>query len=583
MALRKRTNAYWEKRSVERLTAAERASTPHLKQVYDVYDEARHKTVRDIKALYRNYYKDDKGFDMKALSSIAPSGDVWRFQEEMKKLGLASYLPEEYAGRMTRLELLNAQMWGEMKKVGLKQSLIQAKSHTATINDTFNKTIYDTAKGIGATPSFSKLNTRTVNSILNSRFEGKNYSDRIWANTDVLAKQLKGKLGSAIASGQPQAKTIREIQDRYGVGKYYAERLVRTETNYFENKAEIESYEAMGIKKFVFVATLDGRTSEICQEHDGKVYDVSKARQGENAPPLHPNCRSTIRPYIGKEYEPETRIARDPRTGANTYIYNQSFPEWSRVNGIVSVAPSLAPSFVPNGKNPVEYRLGDQHYQRMGDILADAPQSERDLYYQYENQLAIADPLYTGISKYVPNEGVKINIAKDAKGSRTSAPYRVTFHELGHNIDFVAGGKAPFSYTYENGLFARTLKAEANSIVDKVQKGIKAKSVDGILRPASRAQAYTALSNRLRKIKVADGSFISDIFSGATNNRAVGLSGHPTSYWQRNSMRLPAEAFTQMFSAGVVNPKALKLIKQYFPESYKVYQKMIKEMVSGKM
>jgi SPP1 gp7 family putative phage head morphogenesis protein len=565
------------------MTAIERASGAHTRQIFSVYDEARRKTVAGIKDLYRNYYKDDKGFDMQALRSIAPSGDVWRFHEEMKRLGLSSHLPEEYAGRMTRLELLNAQMWGEMKKVGFKQNLIQSKSHAATINDAYYKTIYDTAKGIGATPSFSHLNTRTVSTILNSRFQGKNYSDRIWANTDALAKQLKGKLGAAIASGQAPSKTISEIQQRFGVGKFYAERLVRTETNYFENKAELESYDSMGIKRFVFVATLDGRTSEICQSYDGKTFSVSEAKQGTNAPPLHPNCRSTIRPYIGKEWEPEARIARDPRTGQNQYIYNQSFPQWAKANGIVNTPTFLSPSFVPRGANPVQYRVGDQHYQAMGDILADAPQSERDLYYAHESELRVANPLYAGQSKFIPNQGVMVNIVKDAKGSRYSVPYRTTFHELGHNIDFVAGGNAPFSHTYKDGLFAKTLRAEASSIVDKIQQSIRPKSVDGIIKPVTRAQAYSTLSSRLRRIKAADGSFISDIFSGATNNRAVGLSGHSSSYWGASSMRLPAEAFTQMFSAGVVNPNGLKLIKQYFPESYKVYQEMIKEMVNGKM
>ncbi len=583
MALRRRTSVYWEKRSIERLTAAERASNPYIKQVFGVYDEARRKTVRDIKALYTNYYKGDAGFDMQALRSIAPSGDVWRFHEEMKKLGLSTYLPEAYAGRMTRLELLNAQMWGEMKKVGLKQNLIQAKSHAATINDAFNKTVFDTAKGLGATPSFSKLNTKTVNGILGSRFQGKNYSDRIWANTEVLAGQLKGKLGVAIASGQPPAKTIREIQQRFGVGKYYAERLVRTETNYFENKAEIESYESMGIKQFVFVATLDGRTSEICQEHDGKIYKVSEAKAGGNYPPLHPNCRSTVRPYISKDYEPEARIARDPRTGQNQYVYNQTYQQWAKANGVVGVAPSLAPSFVPDGSNPIQYKLGDQHYQRMGDILADAPQAERDLYYGFENELRIANPLYGGHAKFVPNQGVKFDILADSKGSRYSSPYQTVFHELGHGIDFVAGGnKAPFSHTYKNGLFGRTLKEEARRIVDAVQNRAQPKSVDSFINPATRTQAYDKLSKSLRRVKAKDQTFISDIFSGATTNRVKGISGHPTSYWGKPA-NLPAEAFTQMFSASVVNSNGLKLIKQYFPKSHKVYREMIKEMLSGKI
>lgn len=41
--------------------------------------------------------------------------------------------------------------------------------------------------------------------------------------------------------------------------------LVRTETNYFNNQADAMAYEEIVIDKYVFVATLDNRTSEICQ------------------------------------------------------------------------------------------------------------------------------------------------------------------------------------------------------------------------------------------------------------------------------------------------------------------------------
>ena len=97
-----------------------------------------------------------------------------------------------------------------------------------------------------------------------------------------------------------------------------------------KNKAEIEAYEEMGIKKFKYLAVLDSRTSEICRDMDGKIFDVKDAVQGENTPPLHPNCRSTIVPYISKEYEPEIRIARDPETGKNYYIENMNYREWEK-------------------------------------------------------------------------------------------------------------------------------------------------------------------------------------------------------------------------------------------------------------
>jgi SPP1 gp7 family putative phage head morphogenesis protein len=75
-------------------------------------------------------------------------------------------------------------------------------------------------------------------------------------------------------------------------------RVVRTEFNHIANQASLESYKANGIKRYRFLASIDHRTSEICQDHNGREYDVDSAEVGVNFPPMHPNCRSTTVPII---------------------------------------------------------------------------------------------------------------------------------------------------------------------------------------------------------------------------------------------------------------------------------------------
>ncbi|MDL2235445.1 minor capsid protein [Christensenellaceae bacterium OttesenSCG-928-L17] len=327
MAVRRRTNKYWRDRAKERLLASEKKSEVYLERINEVLEEARRHTTTSIRDMYVAYYKDKEGFDMQTLRQIVPSGDIKRFHDEMEALGLSTYLPDEYRGRISRLEMINAQLWAESHKAGLKQNAIETLSHSETLDYGYYRTIFDVSKGIGTTPAFSQMNSRTLNRILNTRFEGKNYSSRIWDNTDLLASRLQTKLAAAIGSGQSPAKTIREFQQEFGVSKYKAARLIRTETNYFENRAEIEAAKEMGIEKMQFLAVLDGRTSEICQQHDHTIIEVSKLSQGTNAPPLHPNCRSTLVPYIGKDYAPKERIYRDT-DGKNQYVANMSYSEW---------------------------------------------------------------------------------------------------------------------------------------------------------------------------------------------------------------------------------------------------------------
>lgn len=574
----KKTSAkYWEKRATQRLATTERASDVYVAQIKRVYRDARNKTIDDIKSLYENAYKDDKTFDKAALNRIAPRGDVARLRREMDELGLATTLPHNYRGRITRLELLNAQMWTEVKKAGLKHNALETHSHAQTINNHFNRSVYDVAQGMGATPAFNKLNTQTVNAIINSKLEGKNFSERIWKNTDILASTLQEKLATATATGESIEKTVREIRDRFAVNDYYAERLVRTETNFFANKSEIEAYKAMGFDEYEFLATLDGRTSAICQHHDKKIYKLKDAKQGYNAPPLHPNCRSTITPYFGKEYASTMRIARDPRTGKNSLVENQSYNDWAKETGIRHITPDNVPSIVPGA---VKMKLGEQQYAEMGKLLENAPEAERGLFYGYEDQLSVIDATWKGHPSFIPKKGIRVDILSDSKDSKLATPFTTTFHEFGHNIDYAAGKGRLFSSSYKDGVFAKTLKKEALDTVRKLQQ--PKKSVDGFSKKISRQEAYDILSGRLTKIEGKDARFVSDIFSGATNNRSRGEFGHKTSYW-KNPINLPAEAFTQMFSASIVNPQGLKIIKQYFPESYKIYKEMLNSMNNGKM
>lgn len=321
------SDEYWRERAEDRLTEAEKLSVPYLEDIHAVYDDAKLKIVEDIKNLYKNYYKDDEGFDQEKLRVIIPNGDLERFHREMKKAGLSEYLPDNYKARMTRLEYLYADCWAESKKASLKHQQIETKAHRETIKNAYYKTIYDTGVGLKVNPAFSKLDNRAVNQVLNTKFLGGNYSERIWKNTDKLADTLKEVIGSAIARGESYSKTARGIRERFGVTQYEATRLVQTETCYFQNQAEIEALKTMGIEKYKFIATLDSRTSDICREHDKKVYNIEDAKAGENLPPLHPNCRSTVSAYLGEEYESAIRIARN-EDGENEYVDNVPYNEW---------------------------------------------------------------------------------------------------------------------------------------------------------------------------------------------------------------------------------------------------------------
>lgn len=324
----KKNNKYWDKRALQRLTDAEKISDEHIKRVKDIYKKAFRDIEKDIQDVYINYSKET-GLDIQKLKSLLSKKETDKVWKTLKRQGLDKYIKGNYKARISRLEKIQAQIYAKAKQIYPKEELEHTMTYKGVINDSYYKAVYDTQMGTGHNFSFSKIDENLENSLLSERWSGKNYSQRIWGNTDILADSLADVIGSGLLSGQSVQKMTKQIKDRFKVGQYYAERLIRTETNHFHNQVDAMAYEEMGVEYYVFVATLDNRTSEICQNMDGKKFAYKDKVEGENYPPLHPNCRSKTRGYIDEETERElTRRARNPITGKNEIIPNMSYKEW---------------------------------------------------------------------------------------------------------------------------------------------------------------------------------------------------------------------------------------------------------------
>lgn len=329
------TSKYWDERALRRLSTSEKQAEFTNNRIKKIYDKAYKNIQRELDSVYMNYSKTT-GLDVQKLKELLTKKETDKVWKTLKRQGLDQYVMKNYKSRISRLEQIQAQIYAKAKQIYTKEELEQRMCYKGVINDTYYKTVYDTQMGIGYAFGFSKLDNHTVNELLSERWSGKNYSERIWTNTDVLANQLSTIIGGALLSGQSVQKTSRQVRERFKVAKYYSNRLVRTEVNYFNNEIDAKAYEDMGVNKYVFVATLDARTSEICQSMDNKVFDYKKRQTGVNFPPMHPNCRSKTRGYLGKEIENKMkRKAINPITGKAEKIDNISYKDWLKQHDIM--------------------------------------------------------------------------------------------------------------------------------------------------------------------------------------------------------------------------------------------------------
>lgn len=367
-------STYWDKRAVRRLTDAEKQGEAYSKRIQKIYDRANKNIQRDIENIYANYSKAT-GMDVQSLKTLLTKTQTQKLWDELKAKGLDKYVKGNYKARITRLEQLQAQIYAKAKEVYPQELNEQTECYKGILKDSYYKSIYDTQMGTGYDFSFATLDDNLVEAVLSEGWSGRNYSKSIWGNTDLLAESVSEIVGGALLSGQSYAKTSRQIRERFGVAKYYADRLVRTESNYFHNQADAMAYEEMGVDKYVFLAVLDTRTSTICQDLDNEVIDLKEKQVGVNYPPMHPNCRSTTRVYLGEEIEKTLiRRARNPITGENEIIDNMSYKEWAEKHGLdkpktpVVTKPKTTNSTVKPIKKVEMVKKGDYNTNSEPDI-----------------------------------------------------------------------------------------------------------------------------------------------------------------------------------------------------------------------
>ena len=325
------------------MTTYHKNSDETIFKINKAYDKAIKDINEDINNIFRNY-QINTGLSSsecrKILNSKISDKELASIKEriryikddDIKKQLYAELNSKAYKARITRLEALKDSINVNTKRVADTELQATTKLYTNNIQDAYYRTLFDIQKGVKLGFNVAEMPDETIQEILKNNWSGEHYSKRIWNNSKVFASKLEDTLISGIMAGHSVKKIAKELEEYTSYGKFATERLTRTETTYMCNMAEIESYKECGIDKYIFLATLDLRTSKQCRQHDGKIYKVSEAKPGVNLPPLHAYCRSTTIADMDSEgLENLSRRARDPVTG-KTYIVpgDMNYEEWHK-------------------------------------------------------------------------------------------------------------------------------------------------------------------------------------------------------------------------------------------------------------
>lgn len=338
-----KSKKYWERRAERRMYEYQNQADLIANDIAQAYISATNEINEEIKKIFHTFQIDGgltENEAYKLLNNLPDSVKLSNLKAVVSHIKNLDKRREilniinapAYAYRIRRLEALQQDIDEKTNQLADIEQNITKEHYIDLANIAYTRSIFDIQKGTGFLFSFSSMPFSRIEEILRMNWSGQLFSKRIWGNTADLNQKIKQELLAGFMTGRSYAKTAAKIQEQMQVRVWEARRLVRTESTYIANMAELESYKECGIKKYRFVATLDLRTSDICRGMDGKEFDVENAMPGVNLPPLHPWCRSTTIAVIdGVVTDGIKRRARDPKTG-KTYLVpaNMTYKEWQK-------------------------------------------------------------------------------------------------------------------------------------------------------------------------------------------------------------------------------------------------------------
>ena len=330
---------YWSRRAEEVIRAGEKTALEMLTDSKRTFEAAMASIEKEVEAFFGRY-STETGLPIEEVRRrLIPEQlgraheDIKRYYAEYRRLGgdpaHREYLRELSArAYISRREELKLQMSQTLERLYRDNNALFADGLKKTYNEAYYRTAFNIQQGTGLFQPFAALNNQILETVIRTRWLEQNYSDRLWAHKDALLNQLETTFMQGVALGHNPRRIGRDMARNMNTAVNNTVRLARTEFNHAANSATLKAMKEHHIEQYKFDATLDSRTSEICQSLDGKVFDLSVAEEGVNYPPMHPNCRS--RPNVHTQNLPgAVRAARDPVTGRIYYVPAEwTYQDW---------------------------------------------------------------------------------------------------------------------------------------------------------------------------------------------------------------------------------------------------------------
>lgn len=296
----KRHEKYWQDRIDEIYRYVDREDINMFKRLTDLYNRNVLNIQNEIFKFYAKF-AEDEGITLDEAKQRLRGEDFSDYQENARKYfeeaednpELLKRLNEQYrASKVTRLEAL---LFETEYQLGILNGSLQGtfEQYLMTIAS------YSYKKIIGGR-SASTLNRPAMEEIVNRPWNGHNYSEDLWGNTDNLVRKLRKTFEKGFSRGLGVREMAQEIRKDFKVANSRAENLIRTDGTHIVTNATAKRYMDAGLKYYRDYVKVDNRTTDICmrvhRKNERKL--LSEMKPGINAAPYHFSCRTGILPDL---------------------------------------------------------------------------------------------------------------------------------------------------------------------------------------------------------------------------------------------------------------------------------------------
>ena len=583
-------------------------------EVWETYQQAQADAQEALSRFLKRFEKEDERQREKVKAGELSEADykAWRKGKILRSRQLSSTLGQVSQAMTEANRVAMAALSGKLPEVYAENA---------------NYAAFSICKETGAAVAFDLVDPDTVGHMLTA---GAALLPAVDVAKDVAwnRKLVSSQLTQGVLLGESIPKIARRVQNVTGSNIATAMRTARTAVTGAECAGRMNSYErakGMGIKlKKEWVSTLDNRTRHSHRQLDGERIDNDEKAKFSNGCryPGDPtaryaeicNCRCTVIAAVeGFETDDAERWSKLPK--------GMTYEEWKNE---LAPKPQAKPKdeaaymTVHDAAAPVYDGLDQKQKSAVASILKRSDENVRQVYLGYESMFKLLDGNWQKTAQYDPAaNGVRLNLAKVFATNGDRPQGTTWFHEFGHMVDSLSGD---VSETYKDGVFAKTIQSEANAYIDARNKQLRAgfkravaeKDTDWLVANGymsswkaeyirenpdmektalaalkhTKTYAYRAVADEIRSMNDAQKADLSDLFGGATVCKCEDGWGHEKTYWRPKLSQkgyelkpLAHEGFAEFFSAYTANPESLEMLRKYLPESTKIFEEMIEEVL----